>query len=72
MIFARAMAIACLTVMKVMCWFVGALLVVLTLTQFVRGEVDAKPVVTVVSAAVFVVLGFVAGWGSRRFAGAAE
>ncbi len=67
MIFARAMAIACLTVMKVMCWFTGVLLVALTVVQFMRGEVDARPVVTLASAALFIAIGFGAAWGAVRF-----
>ena len=72
MIFARAMAIACLTVMKVMCWFVGALLVVLTAVQFMRGEIDARPMVTLGSALVFAALGAGSGWIGAKFQAAAK
>ena len=72
MIFARAMAMACLTVMKAMCWFTGALLLLLTLVQSMRGEVDARPMVTLTAGAVFIALGFASAWGARRFMAKAE
>lgn len=66
MAFARAMAIACLTVMKGLCWFTGGLLLLLTAVQFVRGDIDARPVLTIVTGAVFVGIGFGSGWLSRK------
>jgi phosphate/sulfate permease len=72
MIFARSMAMACLTVMKAMCWFTGALLLLLTVVQYVRGDVDARPYVTITTGLVFVALGLAASWGARRFAAKVE
>ncbi|MFY8038373.1 MAG: hypothetical protein ACOVN4_01730 [Bosea sp. (in: a-proteobacteria)] len=65
--FARSMAIACLTVMRALCWITGGLLVLLTLVQFVRGDLDARPVMTMSSGLVFVALALAASWGARRF-----
>ena len=65
--FARSMAIACLTVMRALCWITGGLLLLLTLVQVLRGDIDARPVMTLSSGLVFVALGLAAGWGSRRF-----
>lgn len=67
MLFARSVAVACLTVMKALCWFTGALLLLLTLVQYVRGDVDARPDVTTMTGSVFVVVGIACGWFSRRF-----
>ena len=61
------MAIACLTVMRALCWITGGLLVLLTLVQFIRSEVEARPVMTLSTGLVFVALGLAAGWGARRF-----
>jgi hypothetical protein len=65
--FARSMAIACLTVTRALCWITGGLLLLLTLVQFVRGDIDARPVMTLSSGLVFVALGLAASWGARRF-----
>ncbi|MCU0832761.1 MAG: hypothetical protein MUC58_14885 [Rhizobiaceae bacterium] len=65
--FARSMAIACLTVMRALCWITGGLLLLLTLVQFVRGDADARPVMTLVSGLVFAGCGLAAAWGARRF-----
>ncbi|MGL4439369.1 MAG: hypothetical protein ACRCUE_08865 [Bosea sp. (in: a-proteobacteria)] len=67
MIFARSMAIACLTVMKAMCWFTGSLLLLLTVVQYVRGDVDAQPYTTVITGVVFIAIGFASRWGAKRF-----
>lgn len=61
------MAIACLTVMKAMCWFTGVLLLLLTVVQYVRGDVDARPEVTIITGLVFVAIGVACSWGARRF-----
>jgi hypothetical protein len=67
MLFARAMAVACLTVMRALCWFTATLLLLLTLIQFVRGDVDARPTVTILTALAFAGIGFASGWGARHF-----
>jgi hypothetical protein len=65
--FARAVAYACLTVLKALFWFIGALLVLLTVVQHVRGDVDARPLVTLLTAAMFVGLGFISAFGASWF-----
>ncbi|MCO4054383.1 MAG: hypothetical protein HEQ16_10115 [Bosea sp.] len=72
MLFARAMAMACLTVMRALCWFTAALLVLLTVLQFVRGDIDARPYVTMLSALAFAGIGLASGWGAHRFEQRAE
>jgi hypothetical protein len=71
-VFARAMAIACLTVMKALLWFIGGLLLVLTVVQYVRGDVDARPLVTILTGAGFVAAGFLAGFAASWFQRAGE
>jgi ABC-type transport system involved in cytochrome bd biosynthesis fused ATPase/permease subunit len=71
MLFARSMAMACLTVLKAMCWFTGALLLALTIVQYVRGDADARPYVTIATGVAFMAAGFAASWGARRFEGKA-
>lgn len=67
MIFARSITIACLTVMKALCWLTAALLMLLTVVQFARGDADARPVMTLATGATFLALGFASAWGARRF-----
>jgi hypothetical protein len=67
MVFARAMAVACLTVMKALLWFIGGLLLVLTVVQHFRGDADARPLVTVLTGMGFVAAGFVAGFAASWF-----
>jgi hypothetical protein len=67
MLFARAMAVACLTVMRLLLWFIGALLLVLTLVQHFRGDVDARPMITLLSGVGFVALGFISGFAANWF-----
>jgi hypothetical protein len=67
MIFARSVAVACLTVMKALCLFTGVLLLALTVVQYVRGDADARPYVTIATGLVFAGIGFASGWGAKRF-----
>jgi len=66
------MAIACLTVMKTLCWFTGALLLLLTVVQYVRGDADARPFVTITTGLIFAALGIASAWGAKRFMAKAD
>ncbi len=50
MIVARAVAVACLTVLKWMLWLTGALLLVLIAAQWLRAEPNADPLRVLVGA----------------------
>ncbi len=67
MIFARSVAVACLTVMRALCWLTGGLLVVLTLVQTIRGEAEARPMLLLAAAAVFGAMALGSGWIRSRF-----
>jgi hypothetical protein len=67
MIFARSMAVACLTVMKALCFFTAALLLALTVVQYLRGDLDARPAATVGAGLFFVGIAYASAWGARRF-----
>jgi hypothetical protein len=66
-IFARAMAVACLTVMKALLWFTGALLLLLTIVQHFRGDVYARPMVTMMTGLVAAGLGFACAFAAKWF-----
>jgi divalent metal cation (Fe/Co/Zn/Cd) transporter len=65
--FARAMAMACLSVMQALFWFIAALLLVLTVVQALRGDVDRQPSKTMALGAGFAVAGLVCRYASKRF-----
>ncbi len=67
MIFAPAMAIACLTVMKAMCWLTGSLLLLLTAVQSVRGDAEAQPLATLAGVLAFAGLGAGSSWLAEKF-----
>ena len=67
MIIARAMAMACFTVLKFMLLGVGALLLVLTLVQALRGDADAQPMTTLIGAGVALIAGMACHWIAKRF-----
>ncbi|MCX7341371.1 MAG: hypothetical protein NT037_12780 [Hyphomicrobiales bacterium] len=67
MIFARSMAVACLTVMTALCWLTGGLLVVLAFVQSMQGEPEARPLLLLAAAAVFGALALGSGWIRTRF-----
>jgi phosphate/sulfate permease len=56
MIFSRAIMYAALTVMKWLFAFTGALLALLTVVQFVRGDLDARPAATIATGLAFLVM----------------
>ncbi len=65
--FARAMAIACISVLKWMFWFVSALLLVLTVVQSLRGDADRDPARTLALGALFAVMGLACRHAAKRF-----
>jgi hypothetical protein len=69
--FARAMAIACISLLKWMCWFVAALLLVLTVVQALRGDADRSPTTTMALGGVFAAAGLICRYAVKRFENAA-
>ncbi len=67
MIFARAMAVACLTVMKALAWFTSVMLLLLTLVQYLRGDETARPLLNVGIAAVFAITALAAARFAQVF-----
>ncbi len=66
MIFSRAMMYAGLTVMKWLFGFTGALLALLTVVQFLRGDADARPLVTIATGFGFLAVGVVCHAAAAR------
>lgn len=64
--FSRALMYAGLTVLTWLFLFTGALLLLLTVVQALRGDADARPLVTILSGLVFVALAIATRWGARR------
>ena len=67
MIIARATAVACFTALKWMLLAIAVLLVLLTIVQALRGDVDAQPVTTMIGGMVSAVAGLACDWVARRF-----
>ncbi len=64
--FSRALMYAALTVLAWLFMLTGVLLVLLTAMQAIRGDADARPMVTILSAVLFVGLARAAHWGAQR------
>jgi hypothetical protein len=71
MIFSRALMMAGLTVIGWLFVFTGALMLLVTAVQFVRGDVDARPLVTLLGGVLFAGLGYGCRLASRRIIGGA-
>lgn len=67
MIIARAVATACLTVLKWMLWLVAVLLLLLIVTQYFRGE-EVQVQAQLTGAAVAGAIGWLCGYLAGRFA----
>jgi hypothetical protein len=67
MIIARAVATACLTVLKWMLWLVAALLLLLIVAQYFRGE-EVQVQAQLTGAAVAGGFGWLCGYLASRFA----
>jgi hypothetical protein len=65
--FARAMAIACISALKWMCWFVSALLLVLTVVQALRGDADRNPSTTMALGGAFAAAALICRYAVKRF-----
>jgi hypothetical protein len=61
-----------LTVLAWLFMATGALLALLTAVQALRGDADARPMVTILSALLFIGLALAARWGARRAVPPAE
>ena len=59
--FSTAVLVACLQGMKYLLWLTAALLVVLVLVQFLRGEPNIKPVFLGIVALLALAGGFISG-----------
>lgn len=66
MIIARAVAVACLTVLKWMLWLVAVLLLVLIVAQYLRAE-EGEPLRQLLGAGIAGVFGGVCGYLAERF-----
>ncbi|WP_406853818.1 hypothetical protein ABEG18_14755 [Alsobacter sp. KACC 23698] len=64
--FSTAVAFACLVVLRWLFWATAALLVVLLVVQFLRGDADARPLATAAMAAAMAALGWIFGAAGRR------
>ncbi|MGL4976141.1 MAG: hypothetical protein ACRC56_12660 [Bosea sp. (in: a-proteobacteria)] len=67
MIVARAVAVACLTVLKWMLWFIGGLLLVLIAAQWLRAEPNAEPLRVLFGAAFSGGAGALCWYLSKKF-----
>ena len=68
MTFAPIVASICFKVLGWMLIAVAALLVILTLTQFFRGDAAAEPLKQIFGAAVAAGLGYASLWAADKFA----
>lgn len=66
MLIARAVASACLIVLKWMLWLVAVLLLVLILAQYLRGE-PGEALKQMTGAGVAAAMGWLCGYLSKRF-----
>lgn len=66
MIIARAVAVACLTVLKWMLWLVAVLLIALIVAQYFRGE-EMDPLKQMLGAGVAGLFGAACGYLAERF-----
>jgi hypothetical protein len=71
-IFSRALMMAGLTALGWLLLFTGALMLLLTLVQYVRGDIDARPLVTLAGGILFAALGYGCRLVARRVMGVAE
>jgi RsiW-degrading membrane proteinase PrsW (M82 family) len=67
MIVARAVAVACLTVLKWMLWLTGGLLLVLIAAQWLRAEPDADPLRVLLGAALCGGAGLLSAFMAQKF-----
>lgn len=66
MLFSRAILFAALTVMTWLFGFTGSLLALLTLVQAVRGDIDARPEITLPTGVVFLLLALLCRYVAAR------
>ncbi len=63
----RAVAIACLTVLKYLLWVMGGLLVILAIKQWASGADGGPPLQPLLLGAASIVGGWVSGYVASRF-----
>ncbi len=56
----------CLNGFRWMLWLVAVLLIILMISQKLRGDVDLRPVPQVLAICAFVIAGYASAWASRQ------
>lgn len=63
---ASAVLIGCLNGLQWLLWLTAGLLLLLVVTQFLRGDADAMPVPNLIGAIALAILGYICGFAARK------